>query len=84
MTCSASELRCGSQDEFERMAGEYLSYLRDVRNLSPNTTRAYETDLRGIPRVDEERGVDPLHVTHAELRSWLAELNDAGYATTTQ
>lgn len=27
------------------MAGEYLSYLRDVRNLSPNTTRAYETDL---------------------------------------
>lgn len=77
MTCSARELRCVSQDEFERMAGEYLSYLRDVRNLSPNTTRAYETDLTAYLEWTRREGIDPLHVTHAELRSWLAELNDA-------
>lgn len=72
MTCSARELRCVSQDEFERMAGEYLSYLRDVRNLSPNTTRAYETDLTAYLEWTRREGIDPLHVTHAELRSWLA------------
>ena len=84
MTCSPSELRTRSQDEFERRVGEYCAYLRGVRNLSPNTTRAYETDLHAYLDWTRREGIDPFHVTHGELRSWLAELQDAGYATTTQ
>lgn len=84
MTCSPSELRTRSQDEFERRVGEYCAYMRGVRNLSPNTTRAYETDLHAYLDWTRREGIDPFHVTHGELRSWLAELQDAGYATTTQ
>ena len=67
MTCSASELRRSSQDEFERMAGEYLSYLRYVRNLSPNTTRAYETDLAAyLEWTKRGDGPSPRHACRAQ------------------
>lgn len=84
MTCSPSERLEGSQDEFERRAGEFCTYLRDVRNLSPNTTRAYETDLQAFVEWARREGVDPFHVSHGQIREWLAELRGAGYATTTQ
>lgn len=84
MTCSPSELLEGSQDEFERRVGEFCTYLRDVRNLSPNTTRAYETDLQAFVEWARREGVNPFHVSHGQMREWLAELRGAGYATTTQ
>lgn len=84
MTCSPSERLERSQDEFERRAGEFCTYLRDVRNLSPNTTRAYETDLEAFVEWARRGGVDPFHVSHGQMREWLAELRSAGYATTTQ
>ncbi|WP_293672957.1 tyrosine recombinase XerC [uncultured Parolsenella sp.] len=84
MTCSPSELVERAQDEFEVQMAAFCTYLRDVRNLSPNTTRAYETDLQAYVDWCRREGIDPLRITHPEVRSWLAELQDAGYATTTQ
>ena len=84
MTCSPNERLERSQDEFERRAGEFCTYLRDVRNLSPNTIRAYETDLQALVEWARREGVDPFHVSHGQIREWLAELRGAGYATTTQ
>lgn len=84
MTCSPSERLERSQDEFERRVGEFCTYLRDVHNLSPNTTRAYETDLQAFVEWARREGVDPFHVSHGQIREWLAELRGAGYATTTQ
>lgn len=84
MTCSLSERLERSQDEFDRRAGEFCTYLRDVRNLSPNTIRAYETDLQALVEWARREGVDPFHVSHGQIREWLAELRGAGYATTTQ
>lgn len=84
MTCSPSERLERSQDEFEHRVGELCTYLRDVRNLSPNTTRAYETDLEAFVEWARREGVDPFHVSHGQIREWLAELRGAGYATTTQ
>lgn len=84
MTCSPSELVERAQDEFEVQMAAFCTYLRDVRNLSHNTTRAYETDLQAYVDWCRREGIDPLRITHPEVRSWLAELQDAGYATTTQ
>lgn len=73
-----------SQNEFESRAREFCSYLREVRNLSPNTVRAYEIDLGAYLDWARREGIDPMHVTHREVRGWIAELSAAGYATTTQ
>lgn len=68
---------------FEGYVGEFLAYLRGVRNLSENTVRGYATDLAAYTRWAEREGVDPLAVTHAELRRYLADLVRARYASTT-
>lgn len=71
------------QCEFSRLAEEFLGYLRAVRNLSPNTIRGYGTDIRAFEGWAAREGVDPLEPTHRQLRSYLAELNQAGYAPKT-
>lgn len=79
----AADARVAAQDEFASYIREFVSYERDVRNLSPNTVRAYETDLSAYLAWVRREGVDPMRVEHRELRSWLAELSRAGYSTST-
>lgn len=71
------------QRELRDHVEEFLEFEGGVRNLSPNTLRAYRTDLEAFLAWCEREGVDPMHVEHRELRSWLGELTSAGYATTT-
>ena len=61
----------------------YLAHLSGVRNLSPNTTRAYAQDLRAFLLWTQREGVSPLRVTHRDLRAYLLELTRAGYSTRT-
>lgn len=84
MTSSPSELRERAQDDFEGQVGRFCAYLSEVRNLSPNTVRAYETDLAAFVAWCRREGIDPFRIQHHEMRAWLAELQDAGYASTTQ
>ena len=78
-----AEERRAKQDEFEAHVEEFTRYLATVRNLSPNTVRAYDTDLRAYCAWTRREGIEPLAVTHRELRSYLAEFSRAGYSTRT-
>lgn len=77
------EARTESQGQFRAYVADFVSYLASVRNLSPHTVRAYESDLDAYLSWAEREGIDPLDVTHRELRSFLAELSRARYTTRT-
>jgi integrase/recombinase XerD len=62
---------------------DFLTYLTAMRGLSPHTRRAYAADLDAYLDWSERSGVDPLEPTHRQLRLYLGELNQAGYARTT-
>lgn len=62
---------------------DYVRHLELVRRLSPHTVRAYATDLEAFASWAERAGVDPLALTHRELRGYLAELGRAGYSPRT-
>lgn len=72
--------RDAAQDRFERLVGDFVSQLRELRNLSPQTARGYASDLGSFASWCRREGVDPLRVTHRELRSYMAELAQARYA----
>ena len=58
---------------------QYLSYLRSVRNASPNTLRSYETDLSQFVEflTPPETETPPLRdVTHLMIREFLGHLHD--------
>ncbi len=79
-----ARIREAELNEFETYVDEFVSYLANVKNLSPNTVRAYETDLAAYVAWCRREAVRPLRVEHRQVRSWVAELAAAGYATTTQ
>ncbi len=72
--------RSASQERFRQMSGRFVGQLREVRNLSIQTARAYASDLGSYASWCEREGIDPLVVTHRELRSYMAELAQARYA----
>lgn len=83
VTGAPAEARERAHQEFEGLVGDFLRYLSGVRNLSPNSVRAYEGDLAAYCDWTRREGVAPLEVSHRELRRWLAEQSRARYATST-
>lgn len=79
----AARDRSAAQAAFRGRVGDYLSHLAQVRNLSPNTVRGYAVDLEAYCAWVERQGLDPLDVTHRQLRGFLAELSRARYSTRT-
>lgn len=71
-------------EAWARCLADYERHLREERDLSEHTVRAYLTDLTGLAehatlmRVDE-----PAALTIRTLRSWLANLQTRGRARTT-
>jgi integrase/recombinase XerD len=65
------------------MVDRFLAYLRTERNASPNTVRAYASDLARFLEWAERAGVDPLGPDPRILRRYLAELDSARYARRT-
>ncbi len=58
---------------------EFTGYLRDERDLSPHTVRAYQADVRALLVFATRSGATSLdRVDLALLRGWLAELACAG------
>ena len=70
-------------EETRALVQSFLSFLADVRRLSPHTVRAYETDLNAFLAWCEREGVAPLDATRLNMRSYLAYLNRAAYAEKT-
>ena len=66
-----------------RQVEAFCAHLQTVRNLSPNTVRAYRCDLDAFCSWAAREGVRPLSITHRELRSYLAGLSRAGYSSRT-
>lgn len=79
---SADE-RAAAQNEFAQAAQEFVSYLEGVRNLSPNTVRAYRIDLEAYVSWLAREGVVGQKASHRDLRRYLADLTRAGYSTRT-
>lgn len=75
--------RRAAQETFMHACSDFITYMTEVRNLSPHTVRVYSNDLSAFLSWCQREDIDPLHIEHRELRSWLAELTEAGYAVTT-
>lgn len=61
---------------------DYLEWLRNERQKSPATLRAYETDLRGFGEWVSAAGLRVADVTRLQLRRYLVELEEQGLAAT--
>lgn len=67
----------------EALIEGYLASLEVEKAASPHTLRSYGTDLRAYGRWCLRCAVDPLKATHRDLRAYLGELDQAGYARAT-
>ncbi len=59
--------------------GQFLGSMRAERNASPQTLRAYTTDLRALRAWLEEQGLGDLapgELSHKDLRRWLGHLSE--------
>lgn len=61
----------------------FLNDLAVVKGASPHTVRAYASDLRAYLDWAERAGLDPLTLSHRDLRGYLAEMDRARYARRT-
>jgi len=69
--------------EVARLVDDFLTHLSVERGLSVHTVRAYAADLARYTEWGERAGVDPLALTHRQLRQYLAELDRARYSRRT-
>jgi integrase/recombinase XerC len=61
--------------------GQFLNYLRSVRNASPHTLRSYQTDLSQFIIFLSPPGVETpaiAEITHLMIREFVAHLHDLG------
>lgn len=65
------------------LVDRFLTHLAVERGYSPHTVRAYSTDLNAYLDWAARTHLDPLAVTHRQLRLYLAEMDRAGYARRT-
>lgn len=71
-------------EAWARCLADYERHLRDERDLSEHTVRAYLTDLASLAEHASLLHVDdPAAMTIRTLRSWLANLQTRGRARTT-
>ena len=65
----------------EQATGEFLDYLRDVRQLSPHTLSNYRRDLDSLGRFCLARKKDdPLCIDEADIRQWVSAMHRRGLA----
>ncbi len=67
----------------EQLVDRFLRHLEVERGVSPNTVRAYAADLSRYLEWAERSHVDPISLSHRQMRSYLAELDRAHYARRT-
>lgn len=65
------------------LVDRFLVHLAVERGASPHTVRAYAADLARYLEWAERAGIDPIRLSHRQMRRYLAELDAAGYARRT-
>jgi integrase/recombinase XerD len=58
----------------------YLTYLRDVRRMSPNTVESYARDLAQLAAFAEKQGVSVKALERQDLETFVRQLMSAGLA----
>ncbi len=59
--------------------GQFLNYLRDVRQLSPHTLSNYTRDLRCLEQFCEATSkTSPEQLMEADIRAWVSQLHRRG------
>ena len=65
----------------EQSATQFISYLRDVRQLSPHTLSNYQRDLASLQRYCEEHSKQSAEqLVEADIRAWVSQLHRRGLA----
>ncbi|MEP6917573.1 MAG: site-specific tyrosine recombinase XerD [Acidobacteriota bacterium] len=62
------------------MIDQYLTFLRDVRRLSPNTLESYARDLAALANYAQTQGTQPELVTRQQLEAFVRQMMSAGLA----
>lgn len=65
------------------LVDRFLVHLKVERGVSSNTTRAYAADLARYLEWAERSSIDPVTLSHRQMRAYLAELDRAQYARRT-
>ena len=63
---------------------EFKSYLRIERSLSDNTIDSYLRDIQKLANFSEEKDLNELQITKAEVKEFIAEINKEGISARTQ
>ncbi len=61
-------------------AQQFLTYLRDVRRLSPHTLDNYRRDLLSLSRHADKAGRGAAELEEADIRGWVSALHRRGLA----
>jgi integrase/recombinase XerC len=65
----------------EKSAGQFLDYLRNVRQLSPHTLDNYQRDLASLQRYcDEHNKQSAQQLVEADIRQWVSQMHRRGLA----
>jgi integrase/recombinase XerC len=68
-------------EEYQVLIDRFVVHLRDERNLSTHSVRAYKSDLESLAdHAGRSKKCEPDELTLAILRSWLARLASQGAA----
>ena len=63
---------------------EFKSYLRIERSLSDNTIDSYLRDIQKLANFSEEKDLNELQITKAEVKEFIAEINKEGISARSQ
>ena len=67
----------------EDLPAEYERYLEAVRNYSAQTVKSYVRDVKAYVAWCDDLCLPPRKAQHADIRRYLSELTDRGYARRT-
>jgi len=63
---------------------EFKSYLRIERSLSDNTIDSYLRDIRKLAKFSEEKDLNEIQITKAEVKEFIASINKEGISARSQ
>jgi len=70
-----------AESEIAYSTGQFLEYLRDVRQLSPHTLSNYRRDLASLERFCEQHNISSCsQIAEKDIRQWIGQLHRRGLA----
>lgn len=83
MTSEEEYIKDKTEWSLDGILVDFLTYLTNVRNLSPHTIEAYQVDLELFSQWAQKQRINPLKLQHLQVRSYMAYLRQSHYADKT-